>query len=660
LQEIVDAAIAITAADMGNIQLLDRETGTLRIVADRGFERPFLDFFEVVHDGEGSCGTALQAVERVVIDDVTTSPVFAGKPALDVLRAAGARAVQSTPLINRAGHPVGMLSTHYRVPRRPAERDLHVLDLLARQAADWIERIQTEADLKSSEERIRRLVSLLPAAVYTCDAEGRLTLYNRRAAALWGREPQLGETGQRFCGSIRLWTPAGAPLAHEDAPMALALRKGLSFRGAETVIEQPGGRRVIVNANIDPMFGPQGQTIGAINVFEDMTERKQAQSEREKLLEKLEAARAEAEAANRAKDEFLAMLGHELRNPLTPILATLQSLRLERRRPLRNEQDLIERHARLLADMVDDLLDVSRIARGKLKLLRRRTELSRVVSRSLEATRSVVEGQRHRLRVDVPEGLAVNADEDRLVQAVSNLLTNAAKYTEPSGLIQVTGGREGRFAVLRIRDNGIGVSNALLPHIFERFAQGPRTIDRGQGGLGLGLSIARHLVLLHGGTVSAASEGPGKGSEFTIRLPLGRATGTRTNGDPSAKPVRPSAAIPNSILIVDDNRDITDVLARVLRARGHAVEVAYDGSSALNVVKRFRPRFALLDIGLPRMDGYEVARRLKRQLGKGAPTLLALTGYGQLSDRKLALSAGFSEHLVKPIDLEQLLAIIEH
>jgi PAS domain S-box-containing protein len=526
LQVIVDAAIAITAADMGNIQLLDREIGALQIVASRGFERSFVEFFDRAHSDRAPVTDALRNLDRIVVPDVASSPIFAGTPALDVLRTAGVRAFQRTPLVNRAGKLVGTLSTHYRSSRRPEGRDLGVLDLLARQAADWIERVQI-------------------------------------------------------------------------------------------------------------------------------------QDEREKLLTRVEAAHAEAESANRAKDDFLAMLGHELRNPLTPILATLQGLRLERRKALRDERILIERQAKLLADMVDDLLDVSRIARGKVKLLRRRVELSQIVARSLEMTRPVVEERGHRLRVDVPESLVLNVDEGRMVQVVSNLITNAVRWTNPSGTIEVTGQRDGRAAVLRVRDDGVGIAAVLLPCIFDQFTQGPRTIDRGQGGLGLGLSIVRNLVRLHGGSVHAASDGPGKGAEFTVRMPLARAM--RHPARPARTPQQsPAHAVKQrSILLVDDNRDITDVLARVLRTRGHAVEVAYDGRVALSIATRFHPRFAVIDIGLPEMDGYQLARKLKRLFPSAPPTLLALTGYGQPSDRQRALRAGFSDHLVKPIDIERLLAILE-
>jgi CheY-like chemotaxis protein len=372
----------------------------------------------------------------------------------------------------------------------------------------------------------------------------------------------------------------------------------------------------------------------------------------------VEEARQAAESANRSKDHFLAVLGHELRNPLTPILATLQQLRLQGSRSLINERRVVERQAKQLASMVDDLLDVSRITRGRVKLDRRRVELANIVSRAVESSRPELEQRGHRLLIGVAEGLIINVDETRLVQVVSNLLTNAAKYTPRGGNIEVTGERDGDDVVLRIRDDGIGIAAELLPRIFERFAQSTWTAERGQGGLGLGLSIVRNLVHLHGGTTTAASEGPGKGSEFTVRLPFSPAKATQRKLAALRKTRKPTAN-PQPILIVDDNRDIADVLARVLRARGHEVAVAYDGPAALELVKQFRPRYALLDIGLPSMDGYELARRLKQQLRRGSPVMVAFTGYAQSEDRRRARSAGFADHLVKPIDLEQLLSIVE-
>jgi len=251
----------------------------------------------------------------------------------------------------------------------------------------------------------------------------------------------------------------------------------------------------------------------------------------------------------------------------------------------------------------------------------------------------------------------LNADEGRLVQVVSNLLTNAAKYTQKHGRIQVLAERDGSSALLRVLDNGIGLHPDLLPRVFDRFTQGVRKSDRTDGGLGLGLSIVRNLVELHGGTVGAFSAGSGKGSEFVVRLPLARRARARARPPAQAK-LKPVAK-PRAILIVDDNRDIADVLAQLLRTRGHTVQVAYDAAAALALVEQFRPQFALLDIGLPAMDGYELAVRLRKRRGLSRMVLLAVTGYGQLSDRRRARRAGFAEHLTKPIDLPRLLSLIE-
>jgi PAS domain S-box-containing protein len=401
-----------------------------------------------------------------------------------------------------------------------------------------------------------------------------------------------------------------------------------------------------------PMRDADGNVIGVMTISFDATE--QVRNRR-----RLETTRAEAEEANRAKDEFLAMLGHELRNPLTPILATMEHLRLRGTKSLLKERQLIERHARQVAGMVDDLLDIHRIARGKVRLARTRTELSSLVSQSLEAVRPILEERRHALEVAVPHGLLVNVDPGRLVQVISNLLTNAAKYTDRRGLIQIRGARESRSVVFRVRDDGVGIPADLLPRIFDPFTQGARGSDRTQGGLGLGLSIVRSLVERHGGTVAVSSGGPGRGSEFTVRLPLARPARARAAAGSWTASSRKLAGRGQAILLVDDNRDIAIVLGRLLQARGHAVEIAHDGPGALEIARRFRPRFALLDIGLPAMDGYELARRLKKQLGPGPLVLVAVTGYGQQADRERARKAGFREHLVKPIDLERLLTILE-
>jgi CheY-like chemotaxis protein len=324
------------------------------------------------------------------------------------------------------------------------------------------------------------------------------------------------------------------------------------------------------------------------------------------------------------------------------------------------EIEVILRQARHLVRLVDDLLDVSRVARGKVTLTRRRIEVAEVVAKAVEATGPLLEQRQHHLSVSVPaEGLPIDADEVRLTQVLNNLLTNAALYTPYGGRVAVTGIREGGDVVLRIRDSGIGIDPLLLPNIFEMFEQGARSADRGHGGLGLGLSLARTLTVLHGGAVTATSEGVGQGSEFTVRLPA-------ANPLPAPRPARPPihstqrrAVRIHRILVVDDNRDGAEMIGELLATAGHEVRVVNDPSHALSSADDFRPEVAIVDLGLPVMDGYALGRELRSRLHDAPPQLIALTGYGQDRDRLRSRDAGFAFHLVKPVDAEQLVNLLD-
>lgn len=366
----------------------------------------------------------------------------------------------------------------------------------------------------------------------------------------------------------------------------------------------------------------------------------------------------QSEAASRAKDEFLAMLGHELRNPLAPIVTAVQLIKMRGDVPSIKERTILERQSQHLLRLVDDLLDVSRIARGKIELNRQSVMLTTIVSKAIEMTSPLFELQQHALHVDVEPDLKLNADETRIVQVLSNLLTNAAKYTNRGGHVSLIARREAQEAVVRVFDNGIGISQELLPHVFELFVQGPRGVDRRQGGLGLGLSLVRSIVTLHGGTVAARSAGPQLGSEFEVRLPaLSKENEDYIRDLQSSEPDR---FLGNGarVMIVDDNADAADLLAEFITHAGYRVAVAHDAPEALALALQFFPDVAVLDIGLPVMDGYELAERLRQQLAGRALYLIALTGYGQDSDGRRSRSAGFSHHLVKPVDDTLLLHAI--
>ena len=366
--------------------------------------------------------------------------------------------------------------------------------------------------------------------------------------------------------------------------------------------------------------------------------------------------RVAAEGANRAKDEFLAMLGHELRTPLSPILTALQLMKLQGGEGSERARMVIERQVTHLTRLVDDLLDVSRIAGGKVELKRELVEMADIVARAIELASPMIEQRMHTLTVEVPRrGLPVDGDATRLSQVVSNLLTNAAKYTPQGGRISVRAEAAGNDVVLHVRDSGIGIKPDMLPNVFELFVQERGSIDRSQGGLGLGLTIVRNLIEGHGGSVSAHSDGPGRGSEFVVRLPRASRDPVADRGAASKKrseDAPPAGAL--RILVVDDNEDGAAVLAEVLAEKGYNTRVAHDAQTALRIAAEFTPDVAFLDLGLPIMDGYELAAHLRGVEGLGAVRLVAVTGYGQESDRQRTREAGFHDHLVKPVDLQAI------
>ena len=379
------------------------------------------------------------------------------------------------------------------------------------------------------------------------------------------------------------------------------------------------------------------------------------------LADALEAARAEHARLNavlheehRRKDDFLAMLAHELRNPLTPLVTTIELIRRAGGRADERHLSIMARQARQLSRLVEDLLDVSRVSRGRIELRRHRIRLDDVVNDAIEASRSLMEGRRHQLLVTMPrEPIYVDADNVRLAQVFANLLHNAGKYTDPGGVIRVEVAREADTAVVSVTDNGVGIDPATLASVFDLFVQARTTLARADGGLGIGLTLVRALIELHGGEVRAESRGIGQGSTFTVRLPVSTAKA------PSQAPVRRVSAdgeVSLRILVVDDNEDAANSLGDILRIMGHHAEVAFGAAAALQVAADVDPDLVFLDIGLPEMDGYEVARRLRRSLRRDV-RLVALTGYGTEEDKRRSREAGFDEHVTKPLLPEAISAI---
>ncbi len=398
----------------------------------------------------------------------------------------------------------------------------------------------------------------------------------------------------------------------------------------------------------------------ALRAQERSDEAVAARAEAEAVTQRLEEAQRALRAADRRKDEFLAMLGHELRNPLAPILTAIEMMTRRPDAASHHEFAVIERQVRYMVKLVDDLLDVSRISSGRVALHRSRFELASAVASALEMTHAVFKARRHAVFVSVPDaGLAVLADPTRIAQVVANLLSNAAKYTEAGGTITVKAVREGDRIRLAVKDNGIGMTATLLPTVFDMFVQAPQRSDRAQGGLGLGLAIVRALVEAHGGEVSAHSDGVGRGSEFVIYLPASERSSVEL--PVFVQPTREVGA-GRRIVVVDDNVDAADMLADALRAGGYVVAVAYAAAEALETIERFAPDVVVLDIGLPLMDGYELAKRLREREAARADgrrmRLIAVTGYGLDADRLRSVEAGMDVHLVKPVDLDALEAAV--
>lgn len=625
---------------------------------------------------------------------------------------------------------------------------------------------------------LHQLIAHLPTAVYVCEApSGVIKMYNRRASELWGREPKLGDTDERFCGSFRLFRPDGSFLPHAETPMADVLRHG-GQRDEDVVIERPDGTRVIVRVSIAALCDSRGQVVGAVNAFQDVTERRQAEDaaaylaavvdsaedaivsktldgfitswnkgaetvfgyseaevlgkaitliipsdrmeeeegilarlkrgeriepfeterirkdgrrvpisltvspvktsdgrvigaskvardiserkrferEREELHERERSARAEAEAANQAKDEFLAMLAHELRNPVGVIVNALSVLDEDPAPHARHgrARGVIQRQAEHLARLLDDLLDVARITGGHIELEREPVDLGVAIEQVVEVERHRIEEKRQRLIVSAGAGgITVTADPVRLHQMIGNLLNNAWKYTPAGGSIWITLGSEGDDAVVSIKDNGSGIPPDKLESIFALFAQANPSIARVEGGLGIGLTLVKQLAELHGGSVEARSDGLGHGAEFVVRLPA-----TRVTMPSGPSPAAPVERVGRRIVVIEDNSDGREMLVTILRLSGHEVHAAATGAEGIELALQRAPAVVLLDIGLPDINGYEVGRELRHRLGERV-RLVALTGYGQPQDRARTQQAGFDAHVVKPVNPAALAELLQ-
>ncbi len=514
---------------------------------------------------------------------------------------------------------------------------------------DITEPKQTIEALRASEAQLSLITHALPVFILHCDTEFRYKFVNTAYAHRLGVEPEL-LLGRRIRDVL------GEQVWHVVADRLTRVLDGELVQ-YEAYIPYPGiGVRCMRSVNV-PERDADGTVLGVIGVLIDITEQKQMEAERAQLLQQSLDQAAELRAADRRKDEFLAMLAHELRNPLAPINTAAQLLdrMLPEASRTRQAVEIVQRQVKHMTRLLEDLLDVSRITLGKITLREEEVDISRVVRAAVELTRPLIVERHHDVTVTLPaQPLLVSGDAARLAQVVSNLLNNAAKYTDEYGKISVSAEREAQQVVIKVTDNGTGITPELLPRVFELFTQAERTLDRSQGGLGIGLALVKSLVTMHGGSVEARSENASVGSEFIVRLPLRMQPSSDRPGRLAAAP----ATNRRRVLVVDDNVDAADSLAMLLNSEGHEVSVAYDSAAALEVARDRQPQVLLLDIGLPGTDGYALARHLRALVELRDATLIAVTGYGLPEDRERSKAAGFDHHLVKPIDFEVLRVLL--
>jgi PAS domain S-box-containing protein len=474
-------------------------------------------------------------------------------------------------------------------------------------------------------------------AIVSKTLDGIVTSWNPAATRLFGYEP-VEIIGKPITTIIPL------ELQAEEVQILARLRRGERMEHYETVRVAKDGRRIEVSLTISPIMDEEGAIIGASKIARDITRRKR----HERLLRE----------ADRQKDEFLATLAHELRNPLAPISAAAELLKHARSLApeLRAATAILERQARHMRHLVDDLLDMSRITSGRIHLRPEPIELAELLQGAIETHRQSAEAARHCITLTTAgTPVYVTGDRIRLTQIFSNILHNAVKYTRPGGRIEITVRTEDRQAVVSVRDNGMGIPPAMLEYVFEPFAQLDRSFEHANGGVGIGLTLAKRLIELHHGRIEARSAGRDQGTEFLIQLPA-------TAAAPAARPGAPERhadlSVSRRVLIADDNHDAAVSLSMLLQSLGHDTRVVHDGIEALEEAELFHPEVVLLDIGMPRLDGYETARRIASRPWAAATRIVAVTGWGQETDRQRAKEAGFHHHLVKPADLDALIEVM--
>jgi PAS domain S-box-containing protein len=581
----------------------------------------------------------LRAGRTVRVEDSQADARMTREAATAHMALGGMRASLVLPLLKR-GRFAALLYVHQTDARRWTDEDEAVVHEVAERTWAAVERARAESALRESDRRFRLMADAAPVLIWISDTSKACIWFNRSWLEFTGRamDQELGSGWLQGMHPADLERYLSTYTASFDGKQAFSMDYRLRRRDSEF--------RWMVAQGVPLFEGPGGAFSGYIGSCIDITDRKRAE---DSLRE-----------ADRRKDEFLATLAHELRNPLAPIRQAVRIARSPQvtEAQLRWSHDVIERQATHMSLLLGDLLDAARITEGKLDLRKENVELAAIIDTAIETARPLLDARRQRLHITMPTWpVPLHVDALRLAQVVANLLTNAAKYSHADGSIALSASLENEGVVIRVRDSGIGIESSMLARVFDMFSQATSALDRSEGGLGIGLAIVKGIVVLHGGSVEAQSAGPGKGSEFIVRLPHSLAAPegvVRQSDDVAAAQTEPGL----SIVIADDNRDSAESLKMLLEIDGHCVRTAHDGAQALELVSSVRPRVALLDIGMPRLNGYEVAAKIREQPWGTSIMLVAFTGWGQSQDRQRALDAGFDHHLTKPVDHESVLSLL--
>jgi PAS domain S-box-containing protein len=628
LNEVLKAAISITHAESGNLYMAGADQEHFQIAASCGFRERLPE-----HGYK-----AIQLRQRVIIhDDEKSAEPLSSVPAI---KSSHYMTVQSTPLIGSRNNILGVISTYYSGAQRVSEIDMRMLDLYLRYAVEIIERKVAEAKRQADETPFRAVVEGSPILIWVTDATGHINFVNREYLRYFDvGEDQVSEFN---------WPDVLHPDDRDEYLQAFshAIQNHAYFQARARVKRHDGQWRWIESRG-NPLIDKAGQLVGYAGSSPDITEIYESQE----FLKQ----------ADQRKDEFLAILAHELRNPLAPISNAVEIMRNSSATPEKQieARELIDRQIKQIVRLVDDLMDVSRITRGKMELRKICVRLSDVIEDAIETVRPLLDASRHTLHVTLaPEAPYVYADPTRITQIFANILNNAAKYTDPGGQIWLTIEKGDGIATIYIKDNGIGISADKLDNIFNMFSQVESALNRAQGGLGIGLTLVKNLVHLHGGDVEVRSEGEGKGTEFIIRIPLATELQIAEIQKNNAVLSGLDSSTRRRILVVDDNEETAQTMGWMMEMYGHDVRLAHSGKAALEVAASYKPDFVFLDIGIPDMNGYDICKAMNQMPELKNTIFVAQTGWGQKEHRVRSHEAGFNFHLVKPVDTKVLQAIL--